>query len=264
MNEIYWVLAVCIGVVFCRGFYSEVLRIRKKTFLEWECYRCEQVCPVEVFGFAGYDPFEVVRQVSVRAGISPMELLIVECSLYARILYQGKKAVVVCGELFLRETSEKEFEGVVAHEIGHFVNFKDSLYWYTWYSFAGFFACVTFLCIVSFISFFLGVFVFVSLHFVIMVALAFLGAVLLATICFGVHKILEKKREYGADKKALSLTRYPWDFVNVLSKIAREEDLRAVTKNAIAAEQKKKHGTHPPMRKRIEVAKKILEKRGVK
>lgn len=261
--EIYWALAVCVGVIFCSEFYSEVLKTRKKTFIEWGCYKCKQVGPVGISRFVGYDPFEVVRQVSLRAGIAPVELIIVEHSLCASIVYQGKEAAIVCSELFLREISEKEFEGVVAHEIGHFVNFEDSLYRFMWYSFVGFLSCGTFLFSAFLISFFLGVFVPVNPHFVDMAVRASCGAVLLTAVCFGVHRVLEKKREYGADKKALSLTRYPWDFVNVLSKIAGEEDLWAVFENTIAATQSKTHDTHPPTRKRIKAVQRILRNQGV-
>lgn len=249
MVEIYWIIGICAGATFFRGFYSEVLREKKETLFEWGRYRRKQVPPVGISRLIGYDPFGVVRQVSLRAGIEPPELLIVaERSLRALILYHGKEAVIVCGKSFMSKTEEKEFEGVVAHEIGHFVNFEDSLYRFAWYSFAGLLACGTFLFIVFIVLSLSGIFIWggllVNLPLVNMPILLSLCAVLLAFACLVVHRVSQKKREFSADKKALFLTRYPWDFVNILSKIASEEDLHT-------------------MRKRIEATKRILEKQGV-
>lgn len=262
MGLVYWIIAVCSGVVFCRMFCSGVLQMRKETFLEWGRYRGKQVPPVGISRFIGYDPFEIVRQVSLRAGINPAELLIVpHHSSLASVLLLGNKVVIVCDKSFAANTTEKEFEGVVAHEVGHHINFEDSLYRLTQHSFVGFLACGTFLFTVLLGSFFLEVFLpseFLT-DFFIVTLFATLGAVLLAIVCLGVHRVLQKKREFSADKRALSLTRYPWDFVNILSKIASAEDLCINESRIMGVPLFDKH---PPTKMRIKAVKQILRNRG--
>jgi Zn-dependent protease with chaperone function len=240
--------------------------MRKETFLEWGRYRGKQIPPVGLSRLVGYDPFEIVRQVSLRAGIVPVELLIVSHhSSLATVLLLGNKAVIVCDKSFVANMTEREFEGVVAHEVGHYMNFEDSLYRFTQHSFVGLLACGTSLFIMLGGALFLGIFLPSEflVNFSTVAVSASLGAVLLAAACLGTHRVLQKKREFSADKRALSLTRYPWDFVNILSKIASAEDSCVNESRITEVPPVKKFNTHPPMKIRIKVIKQILRNRGV-
>lgn len=265
MNEIYWVIGVIAVMVFCEGFYFEFLARRKDRLLNLASYRRQRLPEAFVLRMVGYDPFEIMKQVVSRAGVVSSELLVVKKSpSSARLFHIGKKATIVCRASFMARISEKEFEGVVAHEIGHV--FENSLYRFTRCSIHGFFACGLFLWVAGILVLFggsAGTGHLENVGFILVIMFLSACSSLLGRACIVASPILQKRTEFGADKKALSFTRYPQDFVGLLSKIEEWKDLyeREIALTGILPVKTK--DTHPPMRKRIEAAKRILEKRGV-
>lgn len=248
VDTLYWVIGATAVLVFGLGFYIEVLVKRRGTRLK--VLRVRRIaCRLRNTTFAGYNPFEIVREVASQANIAPPELLVINSGYpLAFIFSTGKKAVIVCSKLLLATTTEKEFEGVVAHEIAHL--FIDVLFWGTRYCFTAFSLCGIFLFSECTSLLFWEALtprassIFTSAPVAVVVLFsASLCAFLLALACPAVRKILEKKREFNADTKALSFTRYPWELVDHLAHFSASDT---------------------QMMERALAAKRILLKRGVK
>jgi Zn-dependent protease with chaperone function len=254
-SEIFWLISGISGAVFCAGFYFEFLWLGWVRLSGYEEYRCERLPREYVLRLAGYDPFEIVRRVAVRAGVLPPELCIVsERRLSAEITGGSNGTAIACGKPFFLRLSEREFEGVVGHEIGHLFGRRWSSY--ASCSSAGFFASGVFL--------FIAALIFRDTPAVLMVVefSSFLSGILSAA-CSRAVSFFQQKSEYAADRKALSFTRYPWDFVSLLSRLEGYErsckNMRG-TAGIFSLETK----THPPARMRVLSAMRILEERGIK
>lgn len=250
-------------MVFCVRFYFECWVNRKITRRLLEYYRNKQVlCPSGVFGFMEYNPFEAVKQVALRAGIVPPELLVVpEYSFGISAFCLGH--FIVCSYSFIKDTPEKEFEGVIGHEFGHLINKIEVFFRLARYLFLGFLWCGGFL-LLTFLGLTLtriweGGFL-VSVDFIFLTGFL-LCSILFGGVCFSSYRMLGKQREFSADKRALLLTRYPQDFLNRLLKIMFEEAL-CNESGSVGLLEPETPNTHPPTRKRVKAAKRILEKRG--
>lgn len=257
--EVYWIVVVA-GFVFCAGFYWEAVSVQKKTLLKVEGFTRERIPQVIVERLVKYDPTEIVRQVSLRAEITPPAFLAVrDSSLLAHVFYVGVEKTIVCGRSLLVGVSEQEFEGVIAHEIGHI---KESpVFRCVWYSLGGLMSLSLLFLVAAPAAPLFGIFIqgfFLQETSLIFTLLA-LFFMLLACVGFYCCLAYRPQMEFDADRKALSFTRYPRDFVNLLSRLARLDELPLGivldTGNSVR---------HPPMRDRAVAAKKILEEQEAK
>lgn len=257
MSREVWVTLWFALAILCARFYFEVWVNRKITRLLFGHYRNKQfLSPSSVSCFIGYNPFEAVKQVALRVGITPPELLVIpEFPHGVAAFCLGY--FIVCSYPFVKNATEKEFEGVIGHEFGHLINKIEVFFRLAQYLFLGFLWCGGFLFF-TFLGFaFSRIWEGEPLMSVDLMFLAgfFSCSFLLGGLCFVVYRILGKQREFSADKRALLLTRYPQDFLNRLVKIMSEE----ASGNECSVAGLFQDG-HPPARKRVEAVKRILRK----
>jgi Zn-dependent protease with chaperone function len=143
---------------------------------------------------------------------------------------------------------------VVAHEIGHIK--RNTLYKIFLLSFGGFLTVSVFLFLLS-LSLLVLPHVFHENFFVYTRVLAILDAGTTATtiFCHYFSKVISRQSEFWADEVALSLTRYPEEFIDVLKKIKEPTD--SVKKPLLFSFFT---DTHPTTKERIKRAEIILEK----
>jgi len=241
-----WKEIVCLSVLlsFCLGWHTAV---RART-LRWEKFyetiRTESVSRESIRSTSGYDPFEVVKIVSEKAGIAIPEFFVLrENNLFeiaATFQHKGK-AVIVFKEWCLIETSSKMFEGIIAHEIGHIV--KNSTIRYLKYGLLGFVYCALYFLAALVLN---VIFAAVPGETVARVLSAIIViSLFLSAGCYVLYKVLHRREEYFADRKALSYTRYPLYFLSWLSIMGENFFYNA----------------HPPIPKRVEAVKNIMEKK---
>lgn len=254
----YVVVAFLAGVVFLRSCYAVYARRTEKGILFLKKCRNARVSNAHLKTVLPYNPFEIVIGVSRRAGISPPETLIVpKVSSCAGMTPICGKNILVCELSLLQNCSPEEFEGVIAHEIGHL--FSGKMCRCLEYGTFGLFSQI------EWFPGYLGVAMVLSptRETFWTIAPIFFALALVFTIGDGCRRFFRRQEEFAADKKALSLTRYPSAFVHFLSKIEtksgsetpmrREDCLRAFFND-----------THPPGWRRAAAAEKILKKQSMK
>lgn len=220
---------------------------------------------------AKYNPFEIVKCVSQRAGVSLPELLFVsKYSGIAGILSMRGKNVIVCQLSVLFASPPEEFEGVVAHEIGHLFDRRENRFMK--YIFPWIVLQVMFLPIFFQVSSDTSQQLFLESDWDrIAPAVYVVGAFLAFLIRRAIYCLSMRQNEFLADRKALSFTRYPESFVNFLSKIMVKEEklffgMSGASQN-FTANPPLTTGvfeTHPTIWSRVVIAKRILEKRDAK
>jgi len=266
-----WKGVVCISVIlsFYLGWHMAVRArtLRWKKF--YETIRTESVSRESVRSASGYDPFEVVKIVSEKAGIAvPSFYVLRENNSFeiAATFRHKEKSVIVFDEWYLINTSSKMFEGIIAHEIGHIV--KNSTIRYLKYGLLGFVYCALyFLAALAWNAIFGTTVIFATVPDETVIGVFSTIAVIslfLSAGCYVLHKVLHRREEYFADRAALSYTRYPLYFLSWLSimdSINKETyggailgELRKIWENFF-------YNAHPPILKRVKAVKNIMEKK---
>jgi Zn-dependent protease with chaperone function len=245
----FYIIIGSAALVFCGGVCYELLRLHRADRLGFEGYERERFFDEDILCRAGYDPFAVVKQVARHAEVAVPELFIVpDSSISAGIIQIRKRTAIVCGKSFFLTISEREFEGVVGHEIGHL--FGTPWHFHASYASVGFFASGFFLFIVALAAF--------GTPLVIPIELLSLSSLILAVACSEAYRVLQVNSEYAADRKALFLTRHPWDFIRLLSKTGDEAREHESGQGLLGIFSPKARSTHPPARKRVLSAKRTL------
>lgn len=265
MDREIWVILWLALAIFCVRFCFDVWVNKKITRLLLKHYRDKQFLnPAGISYFMEYNPFKIVKQVALRARIIPPELLVIpEFPHGIGAFCLGH--FIVCSYSFIKDVSEKEFEGVIGHEIGHLINKTEVLFRLARYLYLGFLWGGGFLLfsVLGFVS--LKIWEgepLLSVDFIFLAGFLFYY-LLLCGLCFSAYRVLSKRREFFADKRALLLTRYPQDFVNRLVKILFEEEHLCKEPGFVGLQQPETLHTHPSTNKRIMAAKRILKKRGI-
>lgn len=267
--DTYVLLGFLAGAVFLKSCYTVYTEQIKRGILFLKKCRSARVSNTHLAAKLNYNPFEIVLEVSRRAGISPPEVLIVpKLTGNAAIMSVCGKNVLVCKLSLLRRCSPEEFEGVVAHEIGHL--FLGKIRRFLMYGIPVVFSQIVWCTIISGVT--------MMLHPTSEIFRAttpiFFALLVAFVVGRGCLRFFERREEFAADKIALSLTRYPSAFVCFLSRIKRKETayeypaIQSVvygmffrTRNHLTAFL---YDIHPPGWKRAAAAQKILKKQSAK
>jgi len=277
----FWIILVAVFslYVFCRGWYVGVLSTGFSKLSNWiqlhQIAAIQDVTKEEIMEATGYDPFETVARVAKKAGIPVPDLLIFrdsEDTFFIGAMDCGDRTAIITQTLFVEQTPEPLFEGAVAHEIGHLLMLKRSLWRYAEYAAFGFINCSTEL-------FRLGVVLAIGADFLYLISLpppnamifgigtVFAVAALARVLqwcCVPVHAALLRREEYAADKKALSLIRAPEALVFILFVISQINASEPPFAEGVLGSYQRLlwwiFRDHPPIQKRIQVLQKILKK----
>jgi Zn-dependent protease with chaperone function len=251
--EMFFVVFVIF--LFFLGCWFELFLLKNnEVYLFEDCKKCKNSQAVISWNIP-YNPFEIIRHIATQARIMPPKFLVLDFpDLNMGVLWFIKPAIIIANIKFLKTLNEREFEGVVSHEIGHIK--RNIFYKIFLLSFGGFFTVSVFLLLLS-ISVPILQHVFHENFFVYTRVLAIIatGTTAATIFCHYFSKVISRQSEFLADEVAMSLTRYPEEFIDVLKKI--EEPAGSVKKPLLFSFFT---DTHPTIKDRIKRVKIILEK----
>jgi heat shock protein HtpX len=202
--------------------------------------------------------YDLVEGLTLASGM-PMPKLYVMNSNQINAFASGRNPenAVICVTVGALEKLEKrELEGVLAHELGHVVNY-DIRY-------------------ITFVSVMVGMISIISQIFLrslwfrggndknnaVFIILGIIIAILAPIVVYFVQMAISRKREFVADASAVKFTRYPNGLIHALKKIQNDNSpsekkiSKAIAPLFFANPFKSLGSTHPPINERI----KILER----
>ena len=229
----------------------------------------------EIVETAGYNPFETVERVANKAGIPTPDLLIFresEDTFFIGAMDCGERTTIITQTLFIEQTPEYLFESAVAHEIGHLLMLKHSLWRHVEYAEFGFINCSSELFRFG-IVFAIGADILYLISLPPSMAMVFgIGVVfaagalsrILEWCCIPLHSALLRREEYAADKKALSLLPVPEALALMLFILSQINESEPPFTNGVTGVCQRLlwviFRDHPPIQKRIKVLQRILRK----
>ncbi|MBI2252167.1 MAG: zinc metalloprotease HtpX [Armatimonadetes bacterium] len=216
--------------------------------------------------------YHIVENLCITAGLPLPKIYIIEDSApNAFAAGRDPKHALICVTSGLLEKLERpELEGVIAHELSHIGNYDIRLMT----------IAVVLVGIVSLLSDWFLRYTFWGRRErereennqfkIIILALAFILAILAPLIAGLIQLAISRKREYLADASAALLTRYPEGLAQALEKISQDsEPLEAANKataHLYIENPLKEHGgwlnnlfnTHPPVEERIKILRNMI------